>query len=77
MPTIKAIFQGKDGSLGYRSNHIYELRVSKGSNGAIFIHRKNDKHDDGGCFYDSEKMFLRNWATSRKVLIEKAGNPTI
>lgn len=71
---IKAIFQGKDGSLGYRNNRIYELLIYKTDNGSWLV---NSTGLEQGCVYDSERAFLKNWMTSRKMLIEKTGHPTL
>jgi len=71
---IVAVFQGKDGSLGYKNNKIYHLCIYKNVKGGWLV-QSNGK--ETGCIYDNEKSFLRNWMTSRKVLIEKIGHPTI
>ena len=74
---ISAVFQGKDGSLGYRNNHIYQLRLylRLSDTGNRWLVQSTGK--EGSCYYDSEKAFLKNWMTSRKVLVEKKGHPTI
>lgn len=75
MPIIKAVFQGKNGSLGYKNNRIYDLYISRNVEGRLLVHSAD--HTEQACFYDSEKSFLKNWMTSRQVLIEKIGHPTI
>lgn len=73
--TIRAIFQGRDGSLGYRHNRVYELSISKNEEGQLLV--TTEQNRDGSCFYKTEKALLMNWMTTRKVLYEKVGHPTI
>ena len=88
---IKAIFQGKDGSLGYRYNQVYELTILRDEIGKLLVFNNAEfskvgirrrrvyaiKNKGGACWYDTEKTFLQNWMTPRKVLVEKIGHPTI
>lgn len=71
---IVAIFQGRDGSLGYRNNRIYHLAIYKNVDGGWLVQSTGKEI---GCIYAGEKSFLKNWMTSRKVLIEKIGHTTI
>lgn len=52
---IEATFKGDDGSLGYRANNRYVLKVDD-----MEISRIDGT---GKCVYDSLKSFLRNWSS--------------
>lgn len=55
--TIKATFIGKNGSLGYVTYAIYELKVKQ--RGFTFIIERMD--GSGKCPYGSTVAFLKNW----------------
>lgn len=67
---IAAVFQGSDGSLGYRRGTLYhlnlqqEVKVHGYSINTIFsISRKDGK---GYCEYGSIHSFLDNWSVMHK-----------
>ncbi len=63
---VKAIFRGKDNSLGYRKNTEYVLSIRHESGGNVKI----EQHKDGGtgqCEYESMLLFLDNWDCIRKA----------
>lgn len=70
--TVKAIFRGANGSLGYQTNHEYLLVIFqlKGQNIAIRIdnQNQNDNTHDGYCEYESIVSFLENWDNIRVIL---------
>jgi hypothetical protein len=63
---IKAIFKGKDNSLGYSTNkeYILSIRPSDESNKGIFI---STGKDVGECMYSNLFTFLDNWDNIRKL----------
>jgi hypothetical protein len=71
--TLRAVFHGKDGSLGYRRGNIYRLLLQK-IDGSIKITCFENR--SGTCVYSSERNFLFNW-TLRVVVIEKTGHSVL
>ena len=60
--TVKAVFKGADGSLGYETHHEYTLIIRHKGGQNISI----EKIEGGGkCEYESMLAFLRNWDTIR------------
>lgn len=54
---VRAKFIGKNKSLGYHKNQVYELRIYKNSN---MLRREGD--GGGLCVYSSISSFLENWS---------------
>lgn len=69
---VKAIFCGKDGSLGYKHGLAYMLYLERKPSGELKMFDVN--HHCASSYYGSTESFLRNWMLGRKVLIEKKGN---
>ena len=65
MIKVKAIFKGKDGSCGYKTNCEYTLEIYHENNQYIQISKVNDV--GGYCDYGSMISFLSNWDNIRKV----------
>lgn len=61
---VKAVFKGKNGSLGYETNKEYCLEIRRGANSPIIIVQNNG---DGFCEYESILSFLNNWDCIRKA----------
>ena len=61
--TVKAIFKGKNGSMGFETNKEYTINVNQVQNGYIKI------DGSGGlwCDYNSIGSFLTNWDNIRVV----------
>ena len=53
---IKAIFKGKDGSLGYKNGQEYLLQVEQYDNSKMLRIEHPTK-----CVYSTLTSFLRNW----------------
>ncbi len=61
--TVKAIFKGKDGSLGYQKNTEYALIITHSMCANISI--KCIDQQKGVCEYESMISFLKNWDNIR------------
>jgi hypothetical protein len=61
----KAIFIGKDGSLGYSHGKEYELYIQPATCSSGVLLQKRD--GCGKCFYQSVVSFLKNWDCIRHI----------
>lgn len=71
---VGAVFVGQDGSLGYKSNTRYELRISTNSVGQIDVRLEKNVGADGALpqvpvQYDSVVGFLSNWSDIEEGLV--------
>lgn len=55
--TIRATFQGANGSLGYKTGTVYSLNVQE-LRGFIVVDRGKGA---GRCIYTGLRAFMRNW----------------
>lgn len=63
METIAATFNGKDGSLGFRTGNRYKLEIecNTGEMGDVSIRSIGNLNIGQGCIYKNVIKFLENW----------------
>jgi hypothetical protein len=62
MAKVKAVFTGRDGSRGYKTNVEYTLHIRQ----PIRYIEIEKEHGGGKCAYASVVSFLENWNHVRK-----------